>query len=187
MADYPTMPAPPLRPRRPLEQLAAGSAFFGELNFDVRHFGALWHTLQVGQLLIAELNRIAGIHSVSIADFFLLGALMIDDQTPLRASDLALALGVSNAALSGRVEKLAAAGLLTREASTVDRRTALLRLTGAGSAKVRTVGLALEKDGTFAREIRALSEADRAGLIRIMGHLHSKMERDFLPVKRSKV
>ncbi len=183
MADTPAMPS---APRRPLEQLAAGSAFFAGLDFDVRHFGAMWHTLQVGQLLLAELNRIAATHGVNIADFFLLGALMIEGDAPLRASDLALALGVTNAALSGRVDRLAAADLLTREASASDRRAALLRITEAGADKVRAVGLALERDGTFAAQVRAMPEADRAALTRIMGDLHAQMERDFLPVKRPK-
>jgi hypothetical protein len=48
------------------------------------------------------------------------------------------------------------------------------------------VGQALEQEGAFAAHVRIMPEADRAALTRIMGDLHSKMERNFLPVRRPK-
>ena len=135
-------------------------------------------------MLEADLNRIGALHGLSIADFHLLGALMIDGPEPLRATDLALTLNVSNAALSSRIGKLARKGLLIRSASASDRRAALLQLTEQGAAKVQAIGLALEQGGSFVRHFRQLDEAKQAALGEIMGELHDAMDRDFLPVTR---
>ena len=174
------------KPRRPIDQLEAGRSFFAGLDLDVGHFGAMWHSFKVGQLLETDLNRISGAHGLSIADFHLLGALMIDGPEPLRATDLALTLQVSHAVLSGRIGRLARKGLLARSTSATDRRAVLLHLTEQGADKVRAIGLALQREGRFVRHYRRLPEADQLSLSRIMGELHTLMDRDFLPATRSK-
>lgn len=159
--------------------------FFSGLGLDVAHFGPLWHIFKVGQLMATDLNRISGQYGLSIADFHLLGALMIARPEPLRATDLALRLNVSNAVLCGRVRKLADDGLLLREMQPGDRRAVLLHLTDDGAARVEIIGRALEHEARFIRYHRQLPEADQQALARIMGDLHNLMDRDFLPVTRS--
>lgn len=171
-------------PRRPLDQLEAGRAFFAGLDMDVGHFSAMWHSLKVGQLLETDLNRISGAHGLSIADFHLLGALMIDAPAPLRATDLALALTVSNAVLTGRIASLERKGLVTRAPSPTDRRAIMVHLTDAGADKVKAVGAALEQEARFIRHYHRLPEEDQRALARIMGELHTLLDRDFLPVTR---
>ena len=173
------------KPRRPADQLEAGRSFFSEMDLDVGHFAAMWHSFKVGQLLATDMNRIAGVHDLSIADFHLLGALMIDQPKPMRATDLAFALQVSNAVLSGRIARLAKSGLLVRSTDEADRRAVLLSLTATGAAKVRDIGLALEQEGHFVQHYRRLPEADKQALSRIMGEMHTLMDRDFLPASRS--
>jgi len=175
------------KPRRPVDQLEAGRSFFAGMDLDVGHFGAMWHSFKVGQLLATDMNRISGVHGLSIADFHLLGALMIDGPRPLRATDLAFTLQVSNAVLSGRIAKLAAKDLLARSTSGADRRAVLLSLTEQGADKVRAIGLALEREGHFVQHYRRLPEADKQALSRIMGELHTLMDRDFLPTPRPKL
>lgn len=140
--------------------------------------------MAVGQLLETDLNRISGAHGVSLADFHLLGALMIDAPAPLRATDLALALTVSNAVMTGRIANLERKGLLTRAPSPTDRRAVMVHLTDAGADKVKTVGAALEQQGRFIRHYQQLPEDDQQALARIMGDLHTLLDRDFLSVTR---
>lgn len=169
----------------PVRQLTEGKAFFAAMGLDVSHFGAIWHIFKVGQLMATDLNQISRRHGISIADFHLLGALMMSDPVPLRATDLAVALNVSNAALSGRVGKLARQGLLTCDQSSADKRTKMLGLTAEGAEKVRLVGQDLENAGRFVHHYRQLPEADRQALERIARQLHTLLDRDFQPVSRS--
>lgn len=174
----------PSKPVNPAEQLAAGKAYFAARGLDVSHFGAIWHIFKVGQLMETDLNHVSGRHGISIADFHLLSALMMNDPAPMRATDLASALNVSNAALSGRVSRLAARGLLRCTESTADRRMKMLQYTVEGAEKVQLIGRDLEEVGRFVHHYRQLPEADREALERIIGQLHTMLDRDFLPVTR---
>lgn len=176
--------APPPRPRTAQDQLDAGRKFFAGLGMDVSYFDTVWPLLKVSQLLLADLNRISMAQGIGIADFHLLGALLISAPEPLRATDLALALNVSNAVLTARVRKLADGGLLTRERAAGDQRTAMLRITPEGEARVKAVGDAIAQASRFVRHAHQLAAEDRAGLERILRHLHQAMERDFLPASR---
>ncbi|WP_165188301.1 MarR family winged helix-turn-helix transcriptional regulator [Caulobacter soli] len=175
----------PAKPRAPVDQLEAGSAFFAGLGLDVRHFGPMWHVMKVAQLVETELNRIAGQHGLSIADFHLLGALMMDAEKPLRPTDLALALNVSNAALTARIRKLSDAGLVLGRKGEGDRRATVLSLTAKGSETVLAIGAAIEREGHFVRYFRGLPAEDQRVLGRVMGELHTLMDRHFLPASRS--
>lgn len=160
-------------------------SFFAALGLDVRHFGPMWHILKVAQLVETDLNRISSAEGLSIADFHLLSALMMEGDKPLTATDLALTLNVSNAALTKRVQKLTRQGLLLRQGAECDRRAVMLHLTLEGAAKVRSVASAIEREGLFVRYFRSLSEADRLSLGRVLGDLHTRVERHFDPASRS--
>lgn len=159
-------------------------AFFGALGLDVRHFGPMWHVMKVAQLVETDLNRISGQHGLSVADFHLLGALMMDGEKPMRPTDLALALNVSNAALTARIRKLTGKGLVVGQAGKGDRRVVFLHLTTLGSQTVLAIGAAIEREGHFVRYFRGLPEDDQRALGRIMGGLHTLMDRHFLPASR---
>jgi DNA-binding MarR family transcriptional regulator len=174
-------------PRHPVDQLEAGRSFFAGLDLDVSHFAALWHSFKVGEHLAKDMNAIGDRHGLSIADFHLLGALMIDWPKPMRAMDLALTLQLSNAVMSTRIGKLARKGYLSRVKSETDHRAIELHLTREGADTVRDLGLALEQESQFIRHYRRLPETDRLALGRIMGDLHTRMARDFLPVVRPKL
>jgi DNA-binding MarR family transcriptional regulator len=172
------------KPRSPAAQVETGRSFFAGLDLQVEHFAAMWHTFNVGRLLANDLNAISAQHGISIADFHLLGAMMIDGERPLRATDLAGTLDLSLAVISERVTRLAAMALLQRQPSQRDRRTTLLTITPAGAAKVQAVAAALEAQARFVRHYQALPAPDRIALDRIMGHLHAQMHRDHAPVSR---
>lgn len=170
--------------RSPADQLALGRAFYAALDLDVGHFAAMWHSFNVGQMLANDLNMVSRRYGISIADFHLLGALMIEANAPMRATDLAAALNVSAVVLSGRIARLDRIGLLHRQPDPADRRAVFLALTPAGADKVHIVGAALQDEARFVRHYHALPAEDRLAIDRIMGDLHTAMNRDFLPVSR---
>ena len=174
----------PQRPRTAQDQLDLGRAFFARLGMDVSYFDTVWPLLKVSQLLMADLNRISMAHGIGIADFHLLGALLIARPEPLRATDLALSLNVSNAVLTGRVRKLAKAGLLVREYDYFDRRIVILRITPEGEARVRAIGDGISEASRFVQHVNQLPAQEREGFERTLRRLHQAMERDFLPAGR---
>jgi DNA-binding MarR family transcriptional regulator len=169
---------------KPSDQLSAGKIFFAALGLDVRHFGAIWHVFKIGQLMTTDLNDLCGRHGISLADFHVLGALLMEAPKPLRATDLAEALNVSNAALSKRINRLSVTGLLRCAPSPSDKRTKLLTISDAGRKLAERVGKELEEQGSFAAHYRRLSPEDQGHLDRITSHLHEQLSRDFLPAPR---
>lgn len=170
--------------RSPIDEVAAAQAFCASQGHDVRYFSALWHTYNVGHMLVTNLNQICRQYELSSADFNLLGALGIDRAEPIRASDLAITLQVSNAALSSRIDKLILQGLIIKSALETDRRAFTLKLTAEGFKKIAAVYTAIAREAHFVRQFYQLSDEDRAALERIMGKLHTELDRDFVHVHR---
>jgi len=169
---------------RPVEQQEIASAFYAALGVDVSYFPAIWHTYKVGQLLMADLDRICRGLGLSMADVHLLGVVRIDADTPLRATDLAQTLHVSDAVLSTRIARLQNEGLIARAPSLDDRRAFTLTLELAGATALDAAIDAINQQATFLKRYRRLSEADRAHLARIMGELHNGLDRDFVSTAR---
>jgi len=165
---------------RPIDDVRNAMTFYAALGLDVRYFAALWHTFNVGHILATDLDRICRHHGLSIADFNLLGALRIDRPQRLRPTDLAATLQVTQAALSARISRLERDGILVRSAATGDRRASMLHLTPKGMLMVEAVHLSIERDSQFVHQLYRLSEEDRMALARIMGELHTQLDREFL-------
>jgi DNA-binding MarR family transcriptional regulator len=163
--------------QRPIEEVAAARAFYSGIGQDVRYFSALWHTFSVGHMLTKDLDRICRQFGLSIADFCLMGALRIDRTKPLRATDLAVTLQVSNGALTARVAKLGDKGLLTKSPVPGDARAFTLQLSPEGAAIVEAIHSAVARESHFVSEVYRLPDADRKALERIMGELHCQLDR----------
>lgn len=171
-------------PKRPVEEVKTAREFYAALGHDVRYFSALWHSFNVGHMLTVDLDRICRNFDLGIADFNLLGALRIERPQPLRATDLAVTLQVSNAALTARIARLARMGLLAKSPSRNDRRAATLQLTQEGARKVEAIHFAMARESHFVRHFHQLPAEDRAALERIMGELHTQLDRYFLHAPR---
>jgi DNA-binding MarR family transcriptional regulator len=163
---------------RPIDDVSNAMTFYATLGLDVRYFSALWHTFNVGHMLETDLDRICRQHGLSIADFNLLGALRIDRPQLLRPTDLAVTLHVTQAALSARISRLERDGFLVRSPTTDDRRASMLHLTPEGARMVEAVFSSVERDSQFVRQFNRLSEEDRLALGRIMGELHTQLDRE---------
>jgi DNA-binding MarR family transcriptional regulator len=98
----------------------------------------------------------------------------------LRPTDLAASLQVTQAALSARISRLERDGILVRSAAKGDRRASMLHLTPKGMALVEAVHSSIEREPQFVRQFYRLSEEDRSALARIMGELHTQLDREFL-------
>lgn len=164
---------------RPTDDVSSAMTFYAALGLDVRYFSALWHTFNVGHILATDLDRICRQHGVGVADFNLLGALRIDRPQRLRPTDLAATLQVSQAALSARISRLERDGLVVRSPAARDRRASTLHLTPEGSRMVEAIHSCVERDSQFVRQFNRLSAEDRAALARIMGELHTQLDREF--------
>jgi DNA-binding MarR family transcriptional regulator len=166
--------------QHPTDEVSDAMAFYATLGLDVGYFSALWHTFNVGHILATDLDRVCRRHALSVADFNLLGALRIERPRPLRPTDLAATLQVSHAALSARIARLERDGLLVRSPAADDRRASTLELTVEGARLVETIHAEIEKDSQFVRQLNRLPEEDRSELARIMGRLHTNLDREFM-------
>jgi DNA-binding MarR family transcriptional regulator len=163
----------------PIDDVSNAMTFYAALGLDVRYFPALWHTFNVGHILATDLDRICRRHGLSIADFNLLGALRIERPRRLRPTDLAVTLQVTQAALSARISRLQRDGILVRSSATGDRRASMLHLTPKGMHMVEAIHLSIEHDSQFVRQFYRLSDVDRSALARIIGELHTQLDREF--------
>ncbi|MGF7150203.1 DNA-binding MarR family transcriptional regulator [Sphingomonas zeicaulis] len=168
-------------PRKLTERVAAGRAYYARRlpGVDGAHFAALWHLFTVGHLVATDLDAIARRDDCSFSDLDLMGTLALDEEGAMRATDLASALYVSNAVVSIRVARLMRKGLIARERG-ADRRAFVLRLTDAGRALIERAIGDIARDAKIARFFRELQPADREALVRILGVLHQRFDREHI-------
>jgi DNA-binding MarR family transcriptional regulator len=101
-----------------------------------RFSGALDRILELVVLLNDDMTRSLARQGLTLSRATLLWTLRQTGPSPQRA--LADALGVTARTITGLVDGLQAAGLVTREPHPGDRRATLVTLTAAGSAIVET-------------------------------------------------
>jgi DNA-binding MarR family transcriptional regulator len=173
----------PRKPLNPAAEADVGRDFYAGVapDLDVGFFSPMWHLISLGHLVATDLDRIARRHGLSIADLLVLGAMRIAGPERLRATDLALRLHITNAALSPRIARLARAKLLERVPTAADKRAHDLVLTEEGAVKTDAAIAEVSRTGQFARNFVKLSDADRAGIARTLGLLHDMADRDFVP------
>ncbi len=82
---------------------------------------------------------------------------------PMRVSDLARQIGVSNPTMTGILDRLEARGLLVRERDQRDRRVTVVRATPAGEELITRETTPLSH---LSRALERLSEAERADVAR---------------------
>ncbi|WP_346433802.1 MarR family winged helix-turn-helix transcriptional regulator [Nonomuraea composti] len=129
----------------------------------------------VQSLIAAELPVLAA-HDVSMWGYVVLGAL--DNGTVRTQASLAEAVGADKTRIIDTLDKLQAAGLITREPDPRDRRARILAIT----AKGRTVRRAI-RDRIQANENRLLERlppADREGFLNAARALHRLPREEFM-------
>src|SRR4051812_13235506 len=102
----------------------------------------------------------------------------------LTPTGLANALMLSSAAMTNRLDRLEAAGLITRERDGADRRAVLIRLSDAGRQLIDRA--LVEHLRTEAEMINVLTSAEQATLARLLRTLLIPLENGRRPVKPSK-
>ena len=168
-----------MMPNRAVHELDEGRRFYaGRIaGLDTGHFGPMWHLITIAHLTLANLEKIADVQGLSIADLFLLGTVRMERDVPLRPTDLADKLFTSSAVLGGRIDRLAGLGLIVRQPCREDRRASRVRITAKGARLVEEAILRISRDSAFVRSLRRVDESDRAALERILGALHGEMLR----------
>lgn len=103
------------------------------------HEAAAWRGfVEVYADLIAALERDLAEHGMTLGDYQVLVYLSEADDHQMRMCDLASLLQLSPSGLTRRLDGLVAAGFVTREPSTSDRRVMMGRLTPAGLKALQT-------------------------------------------------
>lgn len=162
-----------------MDEVRRGKAFYEQAlpDCETSHFESMWHIFSVGHLVAVELDRVARQFDLSIADLHFLGTLRIERPRPLRATDLTRTLHVSNAVLSLRVDRLVRAGFVVRTKNDMDKRAFDLELTRLGRETLDGAIKAIADKSNIARLLQEMPEQDRAAVERILGELHTQLDR----------
>lgn len=139
---------------------------------DERFAGALDQILELVVLLNEDMTKSLASQGLTVSRATLLWTLRRTGPSPQRA--LAEALGVTARAVTGLVDGLAAAGLVTREPHPSDRRVTLVTLTAAGTAIVERLE---SEQRELGRQLFGAMPPGRfdglvAGLADVLGTLH---------------
>jgi DNA-binding MarR family transcriptional regulator len=166
---------------RTVEDVEAGTAYFADLLLDVgtSFFGAMWHTVTVGHLIMGNLEQIARRHGVGIGDLHVLGFLSFQGGEALRPTDLARALNLTNAAISQRVNHLGAAGYVNKTFAGKDRRSCRVGVTAQGRDLVTAALREIGEQANFGRVFGDLPAEDRARYERLIQQIHVHLNRFF--------
>ena len=121
---------------------------------------------QLSFLTLGLLERRAAEHGISVSQTRLLGVLR--DRTPTM-NELATLLGLDKSSATGLVDRAERRGLVTRVASSADRRVVLVELADAGRALVDEVSGGFGAD--VATLLERLSAPDRSSLSRLVSRL----------------
>ena len=114
-------------------------------ELDERFSGALHNTSRSWRQAVDKRLKYLGMSQAS----WMTIAIAAKEPAPLSQSELADKLGIEGATMVAMVDRLVAQGLVTREASTTDRRIKRVVLTEAGSAlyeKVRAEAVQLRRE-----------------------------------------
>ncbi|CAM5731765.1 MULTISPECIES: MarR family winged helix-turn-helix transcriptional regulator [Streptomyces] len=104
-------------------------------DLDLEAMGAVGRLLRLTRLVDKEVGRYFAEHGMERWEFDVLATLRRSDR-PLTPKELAASVMVSSAALTNRIDRLTARGLVVREAVPDDRRSLHVTLTDAGRALV---------------------------------------------------
>lgn len=118
------------------ETLKAFAARFPEL--DVSALQTWLSLMRVSGEVVAYLENYLSDYNLSQRKFFIL-ILLIRNPNGLNISQLAAKTGVSCASITGLVERMKKAGLVTREEDPNDRRVMIVQITRAGDALLEKV------------------------------------------------
>jgi len=102
-------------------------------DVDLLDYGIVIRIIRAGRLMGAGLDRIAEEHGFGVrGDFEVLAALRRSHPDGLRPQDLADRVMISASGMTGRLDRLEKAGLITRMPHPGDRRSTLISITTLG-------------------------------------------------------
>ena len=100
---------------------------------DLHGYGIVIRLIRAGRLMEASLDQISDNHGFDVhGDYEVLAALRRAHPTPLRPQDLADRVMISAPGMTGRLDRLENAGLITRASHPTDRRSTFISITPSG-------------------------------------------------------
>lgn len=121
-------------------------------------------------------RRLMGAHQLTAPQLVCL--LQIGAQPEITPSELARRVSLSQATITGILDRLAARALIERERSVKDRRRVMVRLTEAGRRVSETAPSPLQEQ--FAQRLAGLNEVEQAGIDAVLRRIVEMMEADEL-------
>jgi DNA-binding MarR family transcriptional regulator len=102
-------------------------------DVDLQGYGIVVRLIRAGRVMEASLDEIADNHGFDVhGDYEVLAALRRAHPTPLRPQDLADRVMISAPGMTGRLDRLENAGLITRAPHPTDRRSTFISITRSG-------------------------------------------------------
>lgn len=129
---------------------------------------------------LRRITRAIDLHSRHLATTFgltgpqLVCLRVVADQGPLSPSQLAREVALSQATITGIVDRLATRQLLTRERINTDRRLVTVSLTDAGRALIQAAPSPLQE--RFAERLAALSDKEQASIRMTLAQIVQMMD-----------
>jgi DNA-binding MarR family transcriptional regulator len=117
-------------------------------------------------------RRLMGMHQLTAPQLVCL--LQIGTQDEITPSELARRVSLSQATITGILDRLAARELIERERSVKDRRRVMVRLTDAGRRVSEAAPSPLQEQ--FAQRLAGLSEVEQAGIDAVLRRIVEMME-----------
>ena len=142
-------------------------------DLDASPMGVIGRLSRLARVIDTELHRTFAEHDLDRSSFDVLATLRRNDR-PLTPAELMRSSMITSGAVTQRVDRLAARGLVTRTPSPIDGRVVHISLTDEGRA---LIDRALpDHVANEHRILAALNEEDRAALVDLLRRLLTSLE-----------
>ena len=144
-------------------------------GMDFGYADAMSLLMSIGTCLTVELSRIAVSEHLALGDMHTLNSIGVGYGPRIRQADLARLLGVTTAAMSGRIDRLVAKGFVRRHSLDDDHRGFSLELTARGLSVCTSLLRKIADTSIFAIAVRSLTGDERTQFIESLRRIANAM------------
>ena len=140
-------------------------------ELDTGSLGVVVRVMALNKSLVREATSALGSLDIELFEYDVLSALRRQGEPfALPATGLAHETGLSTGAMTNRIDKLEAKGLVCRQSDTADRRSVVVSLTPKGSKLIdKAIQLRLDAADESLQSLSRSERSDLAGLLRKVG------------------
>ncbi len=140
-------------------------------ELDTASLGVVVRVMALNKSLVREATSALGSLDIELFEYDVLSALRRQGEPfALPATGLAHETGLSTGAMTNRIDKLEAKGLVCRQSDTADRRSVVVSLTPKGNKLIdEAIQLRLDAADESLQSLSRSERSDLAGLLRKVG------------------